>query len=84
MQATRSPSSRCSPPPCFLLFSRHPADLAVIEVGLGGRFDATNLVPPPAACIITALSMDHEAFLGDSIEAIAAEKAGIIKQGRPW
>ena len=67
----------------FLLFSRHPADLAVIEVGLGGRFDATNLLPPPAACIITAVSMDHEAFLGDSIEAIAAEKAGIIKPGTP-
>ena len=67
----------------FLLFSRHPADLAVIEVGLGGRFDATNVVPPPAACIITAISMDHEAFLGDSIERIAGEKAGIIKPGVP-
>lgn len=67
----------------FLLFSRHPADLAVIEVGLGGRFDATNVLPPPAACVITAISMDHEAFLGNSIEAIAAEKAGIIKPGTP-
>ena len=67
----------------FLLFSRHPADLAVIEVGLGGRFDATNVLPPPAACVITAISMDHEAFLGDSIGAIAAEKAGIIKPGTP-
>lgn len=67
----------------FLLFSRHPADLAVIEVGLGGRFDATNVVPPPAACVITAISMDHEAFLGDRIEGIAAEKAGIIKPGSP-
>ena len=67
----------------FLLFSRHHADLAVIEVGLGGRFDATNVLPPPAACVITAISMDHEAFLGDRIEAIAAEKAGIIKPGTP-
>jgi dihydrofolate synthase/folylpolyglutamate synthase len=67
----------------FLLFSRHPADLAVIEVGLGGRFDATNVIPPPAACIITAISMDHEAFLGDSIQGIAGEKAGIIKPGTP-
>ena len=67
----------------FLLFSRHPATLAVIEVGLGGRFDATNVLPPPAACIITAISMDHEAFLGDRIESIAAEKAGIIKPGTP-
>ena len=65
----------------FLLFSREPADLAVIEVGLGGRFDATNVLPPPAACVITAISMDHEAFLGDRIEQIAAEKAGIIKPG---
>ncbi len=67
----------------FLLFSRAAADLAVIEVGLGGRFDATNVLPPPAACVITAISMDHEAFLGDSIEQIAAEKAGIIKPGTP-
>ncbi len=67
----------------FLLFSRVPADLAVIEVGLGGRFDATNVLPPPAACVITAISMDHEAFLGDRIEQIAAEKAGIIKPGTP-
>ena len=67
----------------FLLFSRHPADLSVIEVGLGGRYDASNVIPPPAACVITAISMDHEAFLGDSIEAIASEKAGIIKPGTP-
>ncbi len=67
----------------FLLFSREPADLAVIEVGLGGRYDATNLVSAPAACAITSISMDHEAFLGDSIERIAAEKAGIIKLGVP-
>jgi dihydrofolate synthase / folylpolyglutamate synthase len=64
----------------FLLFSRVPADLCVVEVGLGGRFDATNVVRP-AACAITAISMDHQDFLGDRLEIIAAEKAGIIKQG---
>ena len=67
----------------FVLFSRSAADLAVIEVGLGGRHDATNVVPAPAACIISAISMDHEAFLGDSLELIAGEKAGIIKPGVP-
>ncbi len=67
----------------FLLFARHPADLAIVEVGLGGRFDATNVIERPAACVITAISMDHEAFLGDSLQAIAAEKAGIIKPGVP-
>jgi dihydrofolate synthase/folylpolyglutamate synthase len=66
----------------FWLFARTPADLAVIEVGLGGRFDATNVVAP-VACAITAISMDHQDFLGDRIEAIAAEKAGIIKPGVP-
>ncbi len=67
----------------FLLFSRHPADLAIIEVGLGGRYDATNVLPTAAASVITAISMDHEAFLGETIEAIAAEKAGIIKHRVP-
>ncbi|MBB2155237.1 bifunctional folylpolyglutamate synthase/dihydrofolate synthase [Gluconacetobacter diazotrophicus] len=67
----------------FLLFARHPARLAIIEVGLGGRFDATNVLEKPAACAITSISMDHEAFLGDSLAAIAAEKAGIMKPGVP-
>jgi dihydrofolate synthase / folylpolyglutamate synthase len=67
----------------FLLFSRHPAHLAIIEVGLGGRFDATNVLDRPAACAIASISMDHEAFLGDSLAAIAAEKAGIMKPGVP-
>ncbi len=67
----------------FLLFAEHPADLAIVEVGLGGRHDATNLLPSPLACAIASLSMDHEAFLGDTLEAIAAEKAGIAKPGRP-
>ncbi len=65
----------------FLLFARAPADLCVVEVGLGGRFDATNVIPPPAACAITSISFDHQEFFGDSLEKIAAEKAGIIKTG---
>ena len=67
----------------LLLFSRHPAELAVVEVGLGGRYDATNLLDRPAACAIASISMDHEAFLGDSLAGIAGEKAGIIKPGVP-
>ncbi|MFT9089079.1 MAG: folylpolyglutamate synthase/dihydrofolate synthase family protein [Acetobacter okinawensis] len=67
----------------FVLFARHPAELAIIEVGLGGRCDATNVLERPAACIVTAISRDHEAFLGDSLAAIAAEKAGIFKPGVP-
>ena len=67
----------------FVLFSEHPADAAVIEVGLGGRFDATNVIKHPAACVIMPISLDHEAYLGDRVELIAAEKAGIIKRGRP-
>ena len=67
----------------FLLFSEHPADAAVIEVGLGGRFDATNVIPAPAVSVIMPISLDHEAYLGDRVELIAAEKAGIIKSGCP-
>jgi len=67
----------------FLLFSRTPADLCLLEVGLGGRFDATNVIPPPAACAITSISLDHQDFLGDTIAQIAAEKAGIIKPNIP-
>ncbi|MGB3503236.1 MAG: folylpolyglutamate synthase/dihydrofolate synthase family protein [Mesorhizobium sp.] len=67
----------------FLLFSEHPADAAIIEVGLGGRFDATNVIEKPAATVIMPVSLDHEAFLGDRVELIAAEKAGIIKPGVP-
>ena len=65
----------------FLAFSRHRADTVVLEVGLGGRFDATNVVDPVAACI-TPVALDHQEFLGDSLAAIATEKAGIIKRGR--
>ncbi len=67
----------------FVLFSENPADAAVIEVGLGGRFDATNVVDRPAVSIIMPISMDHEAHLGDRVELIAAEKAGIMKRGVP-
>jgi dihydrofolate synthase/folylpolyglutamate synthase len=67
----------------FLLFSEHPADAVIIEVGLGGRFDATNVVTEPAVSVIMPVSLDHEAYLGDRVELIAAEKAGIIKPGCP-
>src|SRR5690606_28656685 len=61
----------------FLLFSEHPADAAIIEVGLGGRFDATNVIDEAAVSLIMPISLDHEAYLGDRVELIAAEKAGI-------
>ncbi|CDX48889.1 folylpolyglutamate synthase/dihydrofolate synthase family protein [Mesorhizobium sp. M2C.T.Ca.TU.002.02.1.1] len=67
----------------FVLFSEHPAEAAIIEVGLGGRFDATNVVKRPAVSVIMPISMDHEAYLGDRVELIAAEKAGIMKRGCP-
>lgn len=67
----------------FLHFARTPADACVIEVGLGGRLDATNVIAAPAACGIAQLGMDHEAFLGSSLTGIAREKAGIAKAGRP-
>ncbi|WP_040488912.1 bifunctional folylpolyglutamate synthase/dihydrofolate synthase [Fulvimarina pelagi] len=67
----------------FLLFSEHPADAAVVEVGLGGRFDATNILESPSVSVITPVSLDHQSYLGDSVELIAAEKAGIIKPGVP-
>jgi dihydrofolate synthase/folylpolyglutamate synthase len=67
----------------FLLFAADPADLCILEVGLGGRGDATNVIARPAVCAITAISIDHREFLGDSLRGIAAEKAGIIKPGVP-
>ncbi|MEM6664892.1 MAG: folylpolyglutamate synthase/dihydrofolate synthase family protein [Pseudomonadota bacterium] len=67
----------------LLLFSRHPADVLLLEVGLGGRLDATNVVDRPAVTVITPVSIDHTQFLGDTIEEIAFEKAGILKQGVP-
>lgn len=67
----------------FLLFAEHPADAVIMEVGLGGRFDATNVIKRPAVSVIMPVSLDHEAYLGDRVELIAAEKAGIIKRGCP-
>ncbi len=66
----------------FLQFAREKCDIAIVEVGMGGRLDATNVVVPEIA-VITSIGLDHTEFLGDTIEKIAAEKAGIIKHGRP-
>jgi len=67
----------------FLAFSRSPADLVLLETGLGGEFDSTNVVDDPAACVITPIARDHEHFLGSDIAGIAKAKAGIIKPGVP-
>ncbi|WP_417250443.1 bifunctional folylpolyglutamate synthase/dihydrofolate synthase [Celeribacter sp.] len=67
----------------ILAMSRVPADFTLLEVGLGGRLDATNVIERPAATVITPVSVDHTQFLGDTIEQIAGEKAGIIKRGVP-
>jgi len=67
----------------FCLFARHPADVLLLEVGLGGRLDATNMIDAPLATVIAPISMDHTEFLGDTLAAIAREKAGIIKRGVP-
>ena len=67
----------------FCLFAEHPADMLLLEVGLGGRFDATNVVPSPVATAITPVSIDHPEFLGSTVAAIAFEKAGILKRNVP-
>ena len=67
----------------FDLFAATPADLCVLEVGLGGRGDATNVIDPPASCAITSISLDHRELLGPSVDIIAGEKAGIMKPGVP-
>jgi dihydrofolate synthase / folylpolyglutamate synthase len=67
----------------FLAFSRTPADFTLLETGLGGRLDATNVIDAPAITAITPVDFDHQDYLGDTIEKIAAEKAGIIKPGVP-
>ena len=66
----------------FLAFAREPADIVLLETGLGGRLDATNVIRRPAVTAITPISLDHQAFLGDTIDKIAGEKAGIIKAWR--
>jgi dihydrofolate synthase / folylpolyglutamate synthase len=67
----------------FLAFARVPADIVLLETGLGGRLDTTNVVRRPAVTAITPISLDHQAFLGDTVAAIAGEKAGILKPGVP-
>jgi dihydrofolate synthase/folylpolyglutamate synthase len=67
----------------FLAFARAPADLVLLEVGMGGRLDATNVVPQPMVSVITPISLDHMDYLGDTLAEIAGEKAGIIKPGVP-
>ncbi|KJZ19124.1 bifunctional folylpolyglutamate synthase/dihydrofolate synthase [Loktanella sp. S4079] len=67
----------------LLAFSETPADYTLLEVGLGGRLDATNVIDKPALTIITPVDLDHQQFLGDTLAKIAAEKAGIIKRGVP-
>jgi len=66
----------------FLYFAQSAVEIAVVEVGLGGRLDATNVVDP-VVTVITTIGLDHQEFLGNTLESIAAEKAGIIKAGRP-
>ena len=68
----------------FLAFSRTPADALVLEVGLGGRLDATNVVARPAACGIASVGIDHQSWLGDTLGEIAREKAGIARLGVPF
>jgi dihydrofolate synthase / folylpolyglutamate synthase len=67
----------------FDLFARHPADAVLLEVGLGGRLDATNVIETAAASVISPIGIDHIEFLGHSLKSIATEKAGIIKRGVP-
>ena len=67
----------------FLCFARRPADIVLLETGLGGRLDATNVLDRPALTVITPISLDHQQFLGGTIEEVAYEKAGILKRGVP-
>ncbi len=67
----------------FLAFSKHKADYTLLEVGLGGKLDATNVIESPLISIITPISLDHQQFLGNTIQEIATEKAGILKSGVP-
>jgi len=67
----------------LLAFAETPADFALLEVGLGGRLDATNVVARPRLCAITPVDLDHQQYLGDTLAQIAAEKAGILKRGVP-
>ncbi len=67
----------------FLAFKHHAADYLLLEVGLGGRLDATNVIDQPRACVITSVDYDHQHYLGHSLTLIAREKAGILKRAVP-
>ncbi|SFD65552.1 bifunctional folylpolyglutamate synthase/dihydrofolate synthase [Roseivivax sediminis] len=67
----------------ILAFARTPADYTLLEVGLGGRLDATNVIDAPRATVITPVALDHQQYLGETLEEIAGEKAGILKRGAP-
>ena len=67
----------------FLSFKDTPADFTILETGMGGRFDATNVIEKPLATLFTPISYDHQAYLGTSLKSIAAEKAAIVKAGTP-
>lgn len=67
----------------FEYFRRHGCEVVVLETGMGGRLDATNIIEDPLLTVITGIALDHTAFLGDTVEAIAGEKAGIVKKGCP-
>ncbi|MBQ8330952.1 MAG: bifunctional folylpolyglutamate synthase/dihydrofolate synthase [Clostridia bacterium] len=67
----------------FEYFKRHACDVVVLEVGMGGRLDSTNIIRNPLLSVITGIALDHTAYLGDTVEKIAAQKAGIIKDGAP-
>lgn len=68
---------------CFKAFIEEKVDVAILEVGLGGRLDATNVIQNPVACGISALGLDHVEILGNTLDKIAFEKAGIMKKGSP-
>jgi dihydrofolate synthase/folylpolyglutamate synthase len=67
----------------LLMFAHHPADILLLEVGLGGRLDATNVIERPLATVIAPVSLDHAEYLGDTVDLVAAEKAGIFKRDVP-
>lgn len=67
----------------FVYFKKKKADIVILECGMGGRLDSTNIIPSPLLSVITGIALDHVAFLGDTVEKIAYEKAGIIKPSRP-
>jgi dihydrofolate synthase/folylpolyglutamate synthase len=67
----------------LLIFAEEPADVLLLEVGLGGRFDATNVIDHPAASVVTSIGLDHAEYLGTTLEGIAREKAGVFKRGCP-